>query len=356
MGKILAWLQLFRAPNIFTLFADGFMAFYITHPDVMLAPCGDEITSQELGILTVVLIGSALLYFSGMVMNDVHDYAEDRIFRPLRPLPSGRISQEKAAVVGWCLLISGLMLETLACGLCQITGISCSAPVVIVSAFMLAGCILAYNSRLKDSVMGPVLMGLCRALNLLMIMGFSTLGFMQLMPGTGRTYYLVLLSYGLYIAGITLYARAETQGEMEELRGEEKSLEMGKAQESSRETVSLGVFGALTSFVLIFLGIYMLTGFLRGVRSDNLVLILNDEPHRWTVLLLLLALLVTYRCFSSLISGRVFRIRYAVKQALFTLFILDASLVYATHGLMPALWVLSLALPAVILGRKVYST
>lgn len=44
----------------------------------------------------LLLVISAGLYSAGMAMNDCYDHAIDNVERPDRPIPSGRVTLEKA--------------------------------------------------------------------------------------------------------------------------------------------------------------------------------------------------------------------------------------------------------------------
>ncbi len=75
-----AILQLLRLPNVFTAVADIVMGYLVTHE------------SAEPWPHFALLIGvSALLYLSGMVLNDYFDRRQDARERPQRPIPSGRV-------------------------------------------------------------------------------------------------------------------------------------------------------------------------------------------------------------------------------------------------------------------------
>ena len=72
-------------------------------------------------------------------------------------------------------------------------------------AAVLALCILAYDAGLKHTWLGPVFMGACRGLNLLLGMSHApALG--------GPIAWFAAVAYGLYVAGITVVSRSETSG------------------------------------------------------------------------------------------------------------------------------------------------
>ena len=96
------------------------------------------------------------IYAAGIVLNDPFDLEIDRVERPGRPLPSGRVSRRFAAWLGvasWRSAWPG--------GAERLGG----EPVV---AALLAACVLAYDAGLKHTVLGPQVMGACRGLNVLL--------------------------------------------------------------------------------------------------------------------------------------------------------------------------------------------
>ncbi len=93
---------------------------------------------------------------------------------------------------GWALARAGLALP------------SGSAASGIVAA-VLALCILAYDAGLKHTWLGPVFMGACRGLNLL-------LGMSHAAALAGPIGWFAAAAYGLFVAGITVVSRSETTG------------------------------------------------------------------------------------------------------------------------------------------------
>ena len=80
-GTLGDWAQLVRLPNSFTLISDTTAASLIV---------GSYLMPVTAFVLT--LLASFCAYWAGMILNDVVDIEEDRISRPSRPLPAGRIS------------------------------------------------------------------------------------------------------------------------------------------------------------------------------------------------------------------------------------------------------------------------
>ncbi len=187
--RLKAYLQLCRPANLPTAAADilagisisglfaGLGAFEI--PDINFLPA-----------LTLVM-ASVFLYAGGVVLNDVFDIEIDKVERPERPIPSGMVPLGKAGMFGFVLLLVGICLAFLAD---QQSG--------LVSIF-LALAILCYDKFAKHhAILGPLNMGVCRGLNLLM--GISLLNTMENWP-----YVLVPV---VFIFAVTMISRGEVHG------------------------------------------------------------------------------------------------------------------------------------------------
>ncbi len=182
-----AWWQLLRAGNVFTAISNILAGYALAR--------GAWSPVLPLVFLT---LASVALYLAGMVLNDVFDLEQDRLERPERPLPSGRIEPWLAKLVGWGLLVDGLSAAGVAAWL-----LSSWYPLVV--AILLAISIVAYDAILKKSAAGPWAMGLCRALNVLL--GASVVSD----SGDPRAAYLYAFALGMYTLGLTLLARREAE-------------------------------------------------------------------------------------------------------------------------------------------------
>ena len=149
-SRLLAWWQLLRAGNVFTAASNVVAGFLVVQGDW-----------QPVGPLLLLILASMLLYEAGMVLNDAFDAQLDAVERPERPIPSGRISRAQAFSVGWVLLALGIICAWLVSRL-----ISSVAPAVVGSS--LAIVIVMYDSGLKKTWAGPLAMGWCRLLNVLL--------------------------------------------------------------------------------------------------------------------------------------------------------------------------------------------
>lgn len=186
MGTSLrAYLQLCRPANLPTAAAD-ILAGMVLAGWYVYYPISDYVPEAFFGILA-----SVLLYAGGVVLNDVFDAELDRVERPERPIPSGRVSLRNARIFGTALLGLGIcsaVLANLFCG---------------TIALLLAAAIGLYDARAKKhAFFGPAVMGLCRALNLLM--GMAVFGDL-----TNGNYALIPM---IFIGAITLISRGEVHG------------------------------------------------------------------------------------------------------------------------------------------------
>ena len=104
-----------------------------------------------------LLLATTGLYGGGVVFNDVFDAQLDATERPERPIPSGIVSVMAAAIFGVALLGGAVFL---AWWWSPLSGIVAAAT---------AAAALVYDRFGKHhSMLGPVNMGLCRALNLIL--------------------------------------------------------------------------------------------------------------------------------------------------------------------------------------------
>src|SRR5205807_7732495 len=91
------------------------------------------------------------------------DVAQDRRERPRRPLPSGRVSRRAAGLLATALCVVGLASAALASVRPDRT-----APDAASLAAVLVGAILLYDGWLKRTWAGPLAMGACRFLNVVL--------------------------------------------------------------------------------------------------------------------------------------------------------------------------------------------
>jgi hypothetical protein len=185
-ATLLTWLQLMRFPTVFTALSNILCGYLITNP----FHATEFFRHSNLWLL---LASSAGLYLGGMVLNDVFDAHLDAVERPERPIPSGRISRRSSAIFGGLLLITGIG----------------GAAIVGLGSLLVAGltviAVLLYDAYLKSTRAAPLGMGTCRFLNLMLgsSAGASVTSVWQAAPMT------VALALGVYIIGVTLFAKNE---------------------------------------------------------------------------------------------------------------------------------------------------
>ena len=112
-----------------------------------------------------------------------------------------------ACVLGAILLAVGVLLGWLA-------GMLPAAPDAMpwrsgLVASALAGCVLAYDGFSKKTPLGPVAMGSCRFLNVLLGMSAGQPAADGLLLGYGAANCWRLLGIGVYIVGVTWFSRQE---------------------------------------------------------------------------------------------------------------------------------------------------
>ena len=100
--------------------------------------------------LPLLLCGVSLLYTGGMFLNDAFDEEFDRLRRPERPIPSGKIPADQVWRYGFGQLLAGMVL-LLGCG--KLAGMA---------AVVLALFIVLYDFTHKFLTASPWLMGACR--------------------------------------------------------------------------------------------------------------------------------------------------------------------------------------------------
>ncbi|MBX7072362.1 MAG: UbiA family prenyltransferase [Pirellulales bacterium] len=305
-GLTRAYLQLVRLPNVFTAMADILMGYLFTH----------QMVADPAGSLALLLGASAALYMAGMVLNDLFDFEIDARERPHRPLPSGRIHASTARAIGIGLVVFGVVMGWLAGWL----GLSWRPGLV---ATALAALVVIYDASLRVTPLAPLGMAGCRALNVL-------LG-MSLAPGDWHAaHYVIAAGVGVYILGVTWFSR-------------------GEAEVSRRLQLSMALAVLLSGIALLASYPLFVDEFLPAVSQPVYL-------DRWRLLMLLLGGLIAWRCVRAIITPAPLYVQAAVKNCILSLIVLDAAVCFTVRGAAGALPILVLLIPALFLGRWVYST
>jgi 4-hydroxybenzoate polyprenyltransferase len=299
-----AYAQLVRLPNVFTALADICLGW--------LAALGAGTPETRWPSFVLLLCASALLYSAGMVWNDFFDVEQDRRERPFRPLPSRRISRQSAAFLGTALLLGGLGFGALAgC-------FNTDAPwMALLISGLLVAAILLYDAWLKRTWFGPLAMGTCRFLNVLL--GLTVAAGTDLAWGA-RIYIAAVV--GLYIVGVTWFARTEAR--------------------ISKKNQLAGAGSVMAAALVLALPLPLCT-------ADETSSVL------FPYLLVALGFLIGVPATQAIAEPKPARVQLAVKRALLGLVVLDAVLATALSGA-TGLLILILLFPVLYLGRWIYST
>jgi 4-hydroxybenzoate polyprenyltransferase len=194
-GSVGARLRLLRVSNAFSPVADVLSGVCVASaagctPDAVRVACA--------------ALASSAIYHAGMALNDYADRADDARTRPERPIPSGAVSPREA--FRWGLGLSSLALAA-----------STIAQNWRVAAPLLA-VVWTYDLAFRrGSWLGPLFLGLARALNLLA--GIHAAGldlgasariptFESLLPASVAPLG-VAGGYGLAILGLSIFALGE---------------------------------------------------------------------------------------------------------------------------------------------------
>lgn len=306
------WAQLIRLPTSMTLIADALTAVAITQ-------C--ELPARSIALLLPI---SLAMYWAGMILNDWFDLEKDRQQRSQRPLASGAIPLSQAAIAGWGLMVAA----AIACA----TAIFLIQPdrwlSVLPWCFGVMLAVVLYDGPLKNTMLAPWLMGLCRGLHWLFAVQFVVA------VGGWTSEYSVPVSYAIaatmtvYIAGVTWFARREAD---------------------RKPSQSLLIFGAsLMTLALVALA-SMPTWLAHWIPELK-------KQSMFSVLVLMCGALIGRRLWGAISQTSPTTMQLAVKQSLLSLILLDAFLAYWWMGPYWGAGISLLILPALWLGSRFRTT
>lgn len=293
------YLQLLRLPTVFTAMADIVLGRMLVNGRT-LEPYPEFFT---------VLAASCALYLSGMVFNDVFDVVQDTAERPTRPIPSGRVSRRSAVILGVVLMLTGIGAAAML-----------SSPTLVV-AIALAVMIFGYDGYLKRTPFGPLAMGSCRFLNVMLGAAPSYDWLFQL---AARPQLVVAIGLGVYIIGVTWFARTE-------------------AKASQRGPLS----GAL---VVLNLGLAILAGLIFTWPNEG-------DVTRTGILLGLIVASLNMRAFKAISDATPAAVQQMIKLFLLNYVMVCAALVFwHTGNGLAAMLTACLVIPPLIISRVIAMT
>lgn len=191
LQKLIGFLRLARPANIVTAFSDigagvAIALYTLTAQDSHVWP------------IVLLLLSTLGLYGGGVVLNDVFDAKLDAVERPERPIPSGLVPKRQAAFGGYLLLFVGVFCA------CLVHWPQLFSLSFVLALFIALAAVLYDAWGKHQKFLGPVNMGICRGLNLLL--GVS------LVPEMVEQYWYLGLVPVVYIAAITMVSRGEVHG------------------------------------------------------------------------------------------------------------------------------------------------
>ncbi|MEH0155769.1 UbiA-like protein EboC [Limibacter armeniacum] len=285
----MAYLTLMRPANVVTSVAD-ILAGYL----VALATMSAILSWQDMLWLCLATAG---LYGGGVALNDALDAGLDRIERPERPIPSGKISQANATWFALSLMGGGVFAASMVSGLSLIIAIGIAVMAIL------------YNAWAKHlKVAGPLFMGGCRGANLL-------LGISGVEGATGSVGWVAVFSL-LYIFAVTLISQGEVHG---------------------KNRSSLKIAATIYGFVI--LSVCLMSSF-------TAFSLYTAAP--W---LLLLSVMIFSPLFDALKKQQPLLIKHAVKVGVLSLIIFDAALVAGFSSLLLSLLIFLLLPISFVISR-----
>ncbi|WDT75423.1 MAG: UbiA-like protein EboC [Candidatus Manganitrophus sp.] len=271
-----SYLELIRAANLWTAAADIF--------------AGAAVVGAAGPAILLLALSTIGLYGGGVVLNDVFDAERDAAERPERPIPSGRVSRRSAALFGTVLLLFGI-------GAAFMTGLA--SGLLAIAIALSAVCYDAWTK--EHPIVGPLNMGLCRGLNLLLGLSAAPLLLFDYAP-------LGLIPL-TYIAAVTLTSKGEVHG------GRQKTI-----------LLSIGLIGA----VLLALA---------AIAFQSAIPLWETLPF-----LALFVFRVVPPFWEAYRVPQAVLIRTTVKRGVLSIVLLDATLAALYAGFLPGLMISLLAL------------
>ncbi|WP_411825975.1 UbiA family prenyltransferase [Luteolibacter sp. AS25] len=143
----------------------------------------------------LLMVAAILFYVGGNFLNDWKDSKWDAVNRPERALPRGLFSSKCYGVVAFLCLGSGLAISGFHGGAALVAGV------------LLLGLIVLYTRIHKQTALSVIPMGLCRAM-------LPVLGYLGMRGSFGGAVLLPAIGLFLYVAGLSLSAKYESQKDM----------------------------------------------------------------------------------------------------------------------------------------------
>src|SRR3954451_15830093 len=141
-----------RAPSAQTLLRLGRVSNLPTVWTNVIAAATIGNAAANIVDVALIMLAMTAFYVGGMYLNDFFDRDIDARDRPGRPIHAGEIGAGTALSIGFGLLATGVALMIP------------FGPAAMIWGAALAAVIVLYDLWHKGNVLGPVVMGACRAL------------------------------------------------------------------------------------------------------------------------------------------------------------------------------------------------
>jgi 4-hydroxybenzoate polyprenyltransferase len=291
MTLLIDYLRLIRVPNLFTVPSNILVGISL----------GSDLTFSIHTVMQIIV--SILLYMGGVALNDFYDFEVDKKQRPNRPLSSGRIPKRYA-----------LLLAIIAFGISLLLAYYVSTLGFSISILLII-TIFAYDYKLKDGILGPMIMATARVLNILL--GLST--YSNVIPYNSVSL-LVLSDTFLFIFGISLLSRSEIGSHIPKL--------------------SISVVLAILMYIVSSIAFYIYLGLLKFDSVFSLIIFTT---------LIAVSLVKFYNTDKQ-------QPQKIVRNLIMAIIVLDSIFLSGILGLIYGLAILPLLVPCIILSRKIYMT
>jgi hypothetical protein len=317
--KFFAVLQLCRISNVLSAVSNVLVGYLWLHN-----------SWEPAAVVVLLALASGCFYVSGMILNDLFDYEYDKANASKRPLAAGVISIGMAKFLGFGFLIGGSLIALTAFILnayfYESTLPSIATGIIVIISLVLA--ILIYDAVSKKTLLAPWIMGLVRALN--MMMGMVIAGLFA-SEGAGQFHFVDAMLLGgmfFYVSGITWYASKERQA------GNTNRLFLG--------------------LVCIVLG-FLCWSLIPSVPGAELRI--GSSIHwglRWPLYLALFLSPTFLRLILGFVQPIPSRIQAAVVSSLYSIIVIDALLCWICVNQRPiyAIIIFSFCLPTYLLSRS----
>jgi 4-hydroxybenzoate polyprenyltransferase len=188
-STLINYLRLVRIANVFTTVSNIILGYFFF----------TTINNLDYFIIVKLISISAMLYTGGMVLNDYFDIKIDKKERPWRPLPSNKITKKNALVIilfsfSYSLIFSFIM----------------GSNTFIITLIMIT-LIFLYNKFLKNTVYGPITMGVIRSLNIVLGASQSIFLLEDSLLIFDIRFLIPVFSEFFYVYAITILSKKETK-------------------------------------------------------------------------------------------------------------------------------------------------